>query len=88
VPLVGNGVVTLDRYGTFNSQVQRSVGGVLDAEQLALPGTFSVSPDCTVQMKFDIGFNFTGTVVDAGDEFLFVQTDPGTTLTVRARRQE
>jgi len=35
----------------------------------------------------DIGFNFSGTVVDGGREIVFVETDPGTTLIVKARRQ-
>jgi hypothetical protein len=86
-PLVGNGVVVLQRDGTFSAQALRSVGGTLDAQPLALAGTFAVGKDCSVSMKFDAGFNFAGTVVDGGREILFVETDPGTTLTVKARRQ-
>lgn len=86
-PLVGNGVVTVERSGAVTLEALRSVGGVLDPQLVSLPGALAVSADCTVQMTFDVGFNFTGTVVDAGDEILLVETDPGTTLTVRARRQ-
>ena len=39
-------------------------------------------------MKFDVGFNFSGTIVDGGREIVFVETDPGTTLLVKARRQD
>jgi hypothetical protein len=86
-PLVGNGVVHLEHDGSFSAQALRSVGGVLDAQPLALAGSFTVAQDCAVTMKFDVGFNFAGTVVDGGREILFVETDPGTSLTVKARRQ-
>ncbi len=88
VPLVGNGVVTLERSGAFTLQAVRSVGGLIDPQTVVLSGAFSVGADCAVQMKFDVGFTFAGTAVDAGDEILFVQTDPGTTLIVKARRQD
>lgn len=87
-PLVGNGVVTLQRSGRFEASALRSVGGVLDAQPLALAGSFGVDADCAVQMVFDVGFVFAGTVVDGGREIVFVETDPGTTLLVRARRQD
>jgi hypothetical protein len=86
-PLVGNGVVHLKRDGRFSAQALRSVGGMLDAQPLALTGSFTVAQDCALNMKFDVGFNFAGTVVDGGREILFVETDPGTSLTVKARRQ-
>lgn len=88
VPLVGNGVVTLDRSGRFDATAQRSVGGMLDPQPLPLSGVFTVDTDCSVQMKFDAGFNFSGTVVDGGQEIVFVEIDPGTTLQVHARRQD
>jgi hypothetical protein len=37
-------------------------------------------------MAFDVGFTFGATIVDGGDEVVFVETDPGTTLIVRATR--
>jgi hypothetical protein len=86
-PLVGNGVVQLQRDGSFSATALRSVGGMQDAQPLALAGRFSVDADCAVSMHFDAGFNFVGTVVDGGREILFVETDPGTSLTVKARRQ-
>lgn len=87
VPLVGNGTVVLERDGSFKLVALRSAGGVLDPQALTLPGTFTVGSDCGVTMKFDIGFNFKAIVVDEGQEILFVETDPGTTVRVRARRQ-
>ncbi|HOM12077.1 MAG TPA: hypothetical protein PLB41_02025 [Rubrivivax sp.] len=88
VPLVGNGVVTLQRSGRFEATALRSVGGVLDAQPLPLSGSFTVDADCAVQMNFDVGFDFAGSVADGGREIVFVETDPGTTLLVRARRQD
>lgn len=88
VPLVGTGVVTLDRSGRFDATAQRSVGGVLDPQPLPLTGTFTVGSDCSVRMQFDVGFDFSGTLVDGGREIVFVETDPGTTLLVKARRQD
>ena len=88
MPLVGNGIVTLQRSGRFDATALRSAGGVLDAQPLPLSGRFTVDAGCAVQMNFDVGFNFAGTVVDGGREIVFVETDPGTTLLVRARRQD
>ncbi len=65
-----------------------SVGGVLDPQPLPLTGTFTVGSDCSVRMQFDVGFDFSGTLVDGGREIVFVETDPGTTLLVKARRQD
>jgi hypothetical protein len=88
VPLVGNGVVTLDRSGSFDATAQRSIGGTLDPQAVPLSGSFWVDSGCSVGMKFDAGFNFSGTVVDGGREVVFVETDPGTTPIVKARRQD
>jgi hypothetical protein len=38
-------------------------------------------------MAFDVGFTFNATIVDEGREIVFIETDPGTTLIVRAKRQ-
>jgi hypothetical protein len=74
--------------GCRNATARRSVGGTLDPQAFPMAGTYSVEADCTVQMKFDAGFNFSGTVIDGGQEIVFVETDPGTTLIVKARRQD
>jgi hypothetical protein len=37
-------------------------------------------------LAFDVGFTFSATIVEGGEEIVFIETDPGTTLTVRAKR--
>jgi hypothetical protein len=85
--LVGTGLVHFERDGTFTLTARRSVAGVIDPAPLVLPGTYTVAPDCTLAMTFDVGFTFAGVVVDGGREILFVETDPGTALIVTARRR-
>jgi hypothetical protein len=86
-PLKGVGTVVFDQRGAFTLVATRSVNGTLDPEPLTLTGSYAFTDGCSFRMTFDVGFTFTGTVVDGGDELLFVETDPGTTLTVRAARQ-
>lgn len=84
-PLVGVGVVTLNSDGTFKMMAQRSVAGVIDPEPLPLTGTYAMGPGCTFKMTFDVGFHFDATVVNR-NETVFMETDPGTAVTVRAER--
>jgi hypothetical protein len=37
-------------------------------------------------MNFEVGFTFSAVIVNGGREILFVETDPGTTLIVKAIR--
>jgi hypothetical protein len=85
-PLKGVGTVTFDRDGAFTLVATRSVNGTLDPEPLALTGTYTFVDRCSFRMAFDVGFTFSATIVDGGEEVLFIETDPGTTLTVRAKR--
>jgi hypothetical protein len=85
-PLVGAGIVAFDRDGTFSLTARRSVAGLIDPEPLVLTGTYSVAADCTLDMAFDVGFTFTGAVVDGGRALVLVETDPGTALIVTAKR--
>src|SRR5581483_9869098 len=55
-PLVGVGVVTVNRNGTFLMMARRSVGGVLDPIVLPLTGTYQLGPNCTYTLNFDVGF--------------------------------
>ncbi len=84
-PLAGVGIVTLNPNGSFQMMAQRSVAGVIDAQVLPLMGTFTVNPDCSYRLNFDVGFHFDATAVSR-DESLFIETDPGTAVTVRSRR--
>ncbi|MGB0128941.1 MAG: hypothetical protein WBP72_14980 [Rhodocyclaceae bacterium] len=85
-PLDGVGLVSFGGNGDFNASARRSVNGTLDPTTLPLPGQYSVGRDCTVDMQFDAGFHFSGVIADDGDRIEFVETDPGTTLTVTAIR--
>jgi hypothetical protein len=86
-PLAGVGTVAFDDNGAFTLVAQRSVNGVLDPAPLTLLGSYTFTGACTFRMAFDVGFTFTGTVADGGHSVVFVETDPGTTLLVRATRQ-
>lgn len=86
-PLAGVGTVRFGRDGRFVLNAQRSVNGVLDPQVLALPGSYTLASDsCTFRMQFDIGFTFSAAAVDGGREIRFIETDPGTTFIVTAKR--
>jgi hypothetical protein len=84
-PLAGVGVVDVSPDGTFIMMAQRSVNGVIDPAPLPLKGTYTFSSSCTVELTFDVGFHFIALPVNK-DETVFIETDPGTALTVRAKR--
>lgn len=85
-PLAGVGTVRFDRDGSFLLQARRSVNGTLDPQVLPLTGTYTFTGPCSFTMAFDVGFTFAATVADDGRQVVFVETDPGTTLIVRARK--
>jgi hypothetical protein len=85
-PLTGVGTVAFNSNGTFQLTATRSVNGVIDPAPLVLNGTYSVNPDCTFKMNFDVGFTFSAVIVNGGREILFLETDLGTTLLVKASR--
>lgn len=85
-PLAGVGTVEYDADGSFLLKAQRSVSGTLDPAVLPLGGRYQVEADCGITMAFDVGFHFSGVIVDGGREIRFVETDPGTTLIVKTRR--
>lgn len=84
-PLAGVGVIHVNADGTFTMSAQRSVSGTLDPEPLPLTGSYTVSSDCTAQLTFEVGFHFTTSIVNR-DEVFFVETDPGTAVSVIAKR--
>lgn len=85
-PLAGVGTVTFRPNGMFALTATRSVNGVLDSPALSLKGSYTVDWDCTLKMYFEVGFTFSGAIVDGGDEINLIETDPGTTLLVKARK--
>ena len=84
-PLAGVGVITVRPDGTFMMMAQRSVGGVLDPAPLPLTGSYAISSNCTAALTFDVGFHFTATIIN-DSESDFIETDPGTALTVVSKR--
>jgi hypothetical protein len=84
-PLAGVGIIHVRADGTFMMMAQRSVGGVLDPAPLPLAGSYAISSDCTAEFTFDVGFHFTATSINSS-ESVFIETDPGTALTVIAKR--
>jgi hypothetical protein len=85
-PLRGVGTVMFDKHGSFTLVGTRSVNGLLDPAPLTLTGSYAFTGDCTFRMAFDVGFTFNATIADGGDDVLFIETDPGTTLTVTAKK--
>jgi hypothetical protein len=83
-PLDGVGLVSFGGNGEFKASARRSVNGTLDPGTLPLPGQYSVGRDCSIDMVFDAGFHFSGVITGSGNQIEFVETDPGTTLTVTA----
>ena len=89
--LVFIGRTTYDGHGQLSGLERASVEGVVEPAE-SLNGTYHVRADCTGSEAFS--FLDTGqtvhadfVIVNQGQEILFVDTDPGTLLTVRAARQ-
>ncbi|MFZ1494430.1 MAG: hypothetical protein WAU60_13595 [Candidatus Competibacter denitrificans] len=85
-PLAGVGTVVFAKDGTFVLTATRSVNGILDPEPLALNGVYSMKENCAFDMHFEVGFTFDAMIVNNGKEILFIETDPGTALIVKATR--
>lgn len=85
-PLAGVGTVSYQPDGSFKLNAQRSVNGTLDPGLLALGGKYEVGRDCSITMDFEVGFHCTGVISNGGKDIGFVETDPGTTLLVKAKR--
>lgn len=76
----GAGKVTIAaRSASFNG-----VARTLPAET----GSYEVGSDCVVSARYPSGVSTRNVLIDGGREIVFVETDPGTTLLVRARRQD
>jgi hypothetical protein len=85
-PLTGVGIVSFATGGAFTLVTTRSVNGNIDSKPQALTGTYKVNGDCTLTMSFAVGFTFRAIIVDGGKEIRFIETDPGTTFIVVAKR--
>jgi hypothetical protein len=85
-PLTGVGTVSFSPQGEFTLVATRSVNGRIDPEPLALTGSYTVNDDCTLTLSFVVGFTFRAIIVDGGKEIRFIETDPGTTFIVVAKK--
>jgi hypothetical protein len=81
------GVFTFDREGAFAATVSRSVNGQIFPKG-ADHGLFTVAPDCTGTLQHpDAPPHWDLVIVDGGNEFFAIRTDPGTITTMRGKRQ-
>jgi hypothetical protein len=83
-PLAGVGTVDVRPDNKFTMMARRSVNGVLDPGLIPLTGTYTIGSDCTAHLTFDVGFHFDGIIT--ADGVLFIETDPGTAVTVTTKR--
>ncbi len=87
-PLHGVGTVAFADNGKFRLTAVRSTNGIIDPQPLPLTGTYAYTSDCAFQMNFDVvGFRFNAIIADGGREVQFLETDPGTTFVVKAKKQ-
>ena len=80
---VGRMVVSDD--GTASVDLTRSFNGTITRE--TLPGVLTVEEDCTGTLVFGGVRTFDFVAVDNLRELQFIQTNPGTVVTVIAKRQ-
>lgn len=82
IPFGGIGSRNFDGNGNFSSTGIINVGGTIS--KLDLPGTYSVKPDCTVEINYTLtSIDNTvqetvqsGIIVDRGREIFVLQTNP------------
>ncbi len=86
-PLQGVGTVAFAANGTFHLTAVRSANGIIDPAPLSLTGSYVFTDGCNFKMTFNgVGFHFNGTAVNGGKEAIFLETDPGTTFVVKAKK--
>ncbi|MCC5607930.1 hypothetical protein LC612_14320 [Nostoc sp. CHAB 5834] len=78
-PVAGVGLVKVDGRGNFQGTQTSSANGSVTKNQTN-SGTYSVKPDCTVQIVYTDGTTSSGTIVDGGKEIFLLQTDSGTVI--------
>ena len=82
------GRVTSDGRGNLSATDTLSAAGTI--LHRTITGSYAVNPDCTGSGQFTDNFGLTVhldfVVNDGGDEFQFIQTDPGTIFTGLAKK--
>lgn len=84
-PFATVGIMEVDKNGNAIVELTRSFNGTITNE--TLPGILTLNEDCTGSAVFGGVRTFHIVVVDQGNEIQFIQTNPGTVVTVVAKRQ-
>jgi hypothetical protein len=85
-PLTEVGTISFATAGEFTLATTKSVNGNVDQRSQVFTGSYKVNSDCTLTLSFAVGLTFRAIIVDGGKEIRFIETDPGTALTVVAKR--
>ena len=84
-PFATVGTMEVDEDGIATVKLTRSFNGVITRE--TLPGVLTINDDCRGTAVFGGVRTFDIISVDGGDELQFIQTNPGSVVTVIAKRQ-
>ena len=84
-PFATVGRMVVEDDGTAEVSLTRSFNGTITHE--VLPGFLTVNDDCTGTLTFGGVRTFDFVAVDKLNELQFIQTNPGTVVTVIAKRQ-
>jgi hypothetical protein len=86
MPAASVGLITFHGDGTFTTTYVNTRSGAALGETDT--GTYDVKSDCTVSLADQtVGTHYSGVIVGAGNEVLAIQTDPGDTQTIDAKKQ-
>lgn len=84
-PFATVGTMEVNEDGTATVKLTRSFNGTITRE--TLPGMLTMNDDCTGTATFGGVRTFDIISVDGGNELQFIQTNPGSVVTVSAKRQ-
>lgn len=84
-PFATVGTMEVNEDGTATVKLTRSFSGTITRE--TLPGVLTINDDCRGTATFGGVRTFDIISVDGGNELQFIQTNPGSVVTVIAKRQ-
>jgi hypothetical protein len=85
-PFAAVGRLVINRDGSISADATQSFNGTIFQEQ-ASPGVITVEPDCTGSLTLGGVQTFDLVVSDHDERIDFLQTNPGTVITITATRQ-
>ena len=89
-PRAAVGRMTADGHGNLAGNETKSEGGV--TLNLTFTGSYTMLKDCTGSGSITLSNgevrNFNFVIVEDGEQILFIQTDPGRTITITATKQK